>query len=143
MNLLADLTSKDPQRIWASACAVRKLRDTQELAHLAEHLDEIERSTNHVPLGGAIRPNSSHLEFALRKLEYVKKGSGCLCALYPFNDLYNPQEEEQEGNVKIRSATSNAEAWTSAYECECCFCHANYHVEEGQYHYTWWTWTRV
>ena len=143
MSLLEDITSKDPQRIWASACAIRTLRDPRELAFLVAHLDEIKQSTNNVPLGGALRPNASHLEFAIRKLEFVKNDSDCLCGLYPLDDLFNPVEEERAGNVAILESTSDKEAWTSAYECQCRLCNARYHVEQGEYHYTWWAWTRV
>lgn len=142
MSLLEDITSKDPQRIWASACAIRTLRDPQTLALLVAHLDEIKQSTNGVPLGGALRPNASHLAFAIRKLEFVKNQSGCLCSLYTLDDLYDPAKEEQAGNIRILASTSDKETWSSVYECQCCLCQARYHVEQGEYHYTWWAWTR-
>ena len=144
MSLLQDITSQDPQRIWSSACAIRKLREPRELSLLAAHLDEIKVSTNNVPLGGALRPNVSHLTFAIRKLEFVRDSTQCLCALYLLDDLYNPLEEEQAGNVSVLDTTSNAEEWTTIYECQCRVCSAGYRVVEEQGgHYPTWAWQLV
>ena len=143
MTLLADLTSKNPERIWASACAIRTLRDLDELRFLAQHLAEIAASVRDVKLGGALRPNASHVNFALRKLRYVQSASGCLCALYPEDDLFDPNQEHAAGHVVIHTIRYIDNKWVDYYDCECCICGKHYRVEEREYHYTWWAWQLV
>jgi hypothetical protein len=143
MSILEDLTSKDSHRIWSGACEVRNLRDRGELARLASHLDEIRESTRLVPLGGALRANSSHLTFAIRKLQFVVDSSDCLCALYEMDDLYNPETEKTAGHVRIIGTVLTGEKWVDHYECECIDCGARFRVEEREYHYTWWSWKRT
>ena len=143
MNILEDLTSKDAHRIWSGACAVRQLRDHAELMRLASHLDEIRDSTRNVALGGALRPNSSHLAFAIRKLQFVLGSTECLCTLYTMDDLYNPDTEQQSGYIRILGTTFIDGTWIDYYDCECVACGARYRVEEREYHYTWWAWKRV
>lgn len=139
-TLLEDLTSGDSQRIWSSSCAVATLRDTAELDVLAAHLPEIKRATRNIPLGGALFPNDDRLKFAIAKLEYVKNKAGCLCALYPRYLFYNPNKEQEAGNVRILTATGR-ETWNPNYSCQCTVCGATYSVEEGDHHYTWWQWS--
>ena len=110
---------------------------------LAAHLDQIRESTRNIPLGGALRPNSSHLHFAIRKLEYVKESGGCLCTLYEMDDLYNPEKEQQSGNIRIIATTLTDGRCVDCYECECAECGARYRVEEREYHYTGWAWKRA
>jgi hypothetical protein len=141
MSLLDDITSRDPVRIWSGSCAIRTLRDKRELGILATHLDMIRERTQGVPLGGALRPNSSHLQFALRKLEFVKSSSQCLCVLYLEDEMYDPGKEEAQGNVCILQTVRLDGGWVDHYHCQCSECGANYRVEERESHYTWWTWT--
>ena len=141
--LLEDITSCDPMRIWSSACAIIKLRDTPELDRLATHLGEIESATRNVGLGGALFPNSVHLRFALRKLAYHRDHPGCLCRLYPEYLLYNPQQEAATGNVRIDDVTYLDGNWVDAYTCTCLVCGARYRVEERESHYTWWGWKEL
>src|SRR5687768_447474 len=101
MSLLEDITSKDPYRIWSSSGAIRELRDIEELKYLASHLEEIKQKTAGVFLGGALRSNSTHLDFAIRKLEFVKTSQECLCRLYLLDDLYDPDRELKAGNIRI------------------------------------------
>lgn len=143
MTILQDLTSRDAHRIWSGACAVRNLRDRDELHLLASHISEIREATLDVSLGGALRPNSSHLDFAIHKLEFVKDPSACLCSLYTMDDLYDPAKEQESGNVKILGTTLLDGGWVDFYECECLECGAKYRVEEREYHYTWWAWKRA
>ena len=143
MRLLDDIVSRDPARIWSSACAIRTLRDKQALSTLASHLDMIRERTQGVSLGGALRPNSSHLQFALKKLEFVKSSSECLCALYPQDEMYDPAKEEAQGHVRILETVRLAGGWVDHHQCACSLCGANYRVEEREYHYTWWAWMRT
>lgn len=140
-SLLDDLVSRDPTRIWSSACAIRTLRDQRALGTLALHLETIRERTQGVSLGGALRPNASHLEFALRKLEFVKSSHQCLCVLYPQDDMYDPGQEEAQGNVRILETVRLEGGWVDHYQCRCALCGADYRVEEGESHYAWWSWT--
>jgi hypothetical protein len=140
MQILDDLLSKDPTRIWTGAGAIRRLRDLETLAALATYIDEIKRCTSGVDLGGALRPNASHLHFALRKLEFVRAGRGCLCQLYPEDDFYDPQREAADGHVEIVESIVNADACSHIVVCRCTQCDRRYTADERQYHYTWWAW---
>lgn len=140
LALLDDLFSHDAQRIWASACAVIKLNDPAALSGLVRHLPEIERSTTGLNLGGALFPNGEHLQQALRVLRAYRDGS-CPCTLYPGYLFYNPETEAQAGRVSILSHTPPD--WNMTYHCRCSACGANYEVEQGEYHYTWWQWKLV
>jgi hypothetical protein len=107
---------------------------------LASNLEEIRRKTENLQLGGLVFSNAEHLRMALRKLEFHRARSGCLCALYPEYIFYNPQQEEAAGNVVIEQITYSEGNWIDAYFCACTVCGQQYRVEEGEYHYTWWGW---
>ena len=96
-------------------------------------------ATKGVDLGGALRPNSSHLDFAIRKLEFVRYQSGCLCALYEMDDMYNPSQEEADGHIRILSENLT----DRVINCECSYCALTFRVEEQDYHYSWWKWRRA
>jgi len=141
MSILDDILSKDPHRIWAASGAIRHLRDKQELSVLIARLDDIKLATRDVALGGALRPNSSHLDFAIRKLEFLKRSGECLCALYPMDDLYNPADEAKAGYVEIEATVLDDAKWVDYYVCRCMLCDRHYRVEEREYHYGWWKWS--
>jgi hypothetical protein len=138
--LLEDITSQDPARVWSSSCAIIKLRDFHQLDQLIANLPEIKRKTQNLELGGALFPNREHLNFAIRKLEYYRNQSGCLCRLYPGYLMYDPKKEEEQGNVEIIEVKYVQGNFVDAYRCRCLQCGAEYHVEEREYHYTWWGW---
>ena len=140
MSLLDDITSKDPHRIWSSSCAIRVLRDMDELKYLAAHIEEIKQKTEGVPLGGALLSNSTHLDFAIRKLEFVKSSDECLCRLYLLDDLYDPNREHKDGNIRITGVVRIEDKWVDYYECECLLCGQRFRAEEREYHYPWWAW---
>ena len=140
MSLLEDITSNDAHRIWSSSCAIRNLRDIEELNTLASHLEEIKQKTKGVSLGGALRANSTHLDFAIRKLEFIKTSNECLCRLYLLDDLYDPSREHEAGNIRITAIYRIESKWVDYYECECVLCGQRFRAEEREYHYTWWTW---
>lgn len=137
--LLTDLTSRDRTRIWSAAGAVRMLRDRDVLGALAAHVEAIRTATHGVDLGGALRPNATHLALALRVLEHVRDDGGCRCTLFPTDDQFDPRREATSGQVRLLRETDGG--W--AVECECTECGTRYHVEERQYHYAWWTWRRL
>jgi len=140
LPLLDDLLSEDSHRIWSAACAIRRSRDFETLKLLSLNLELIEESTKKVALGGGLRPNASHLDFAIRKLGFVKTSTSCLCGLYAMDDQYNPVEEMKAGNISISSTVLAGGEWIDYYDCSCMLCGARFHVEEREYHYTWWAW---
>ena len=140
MKLLEDITSKDPHRIWLSSGAIRELRNIEELRYLASHLEEIKEKTKGISLGGMVRSNSTHLDFAIRKLEFIATSNECLCRLYLLDDLYDPERESKAENVRITRVVQPEGTWVDYYECECTLCGQRFRVEEREYHYTWWAW---
>ena len=139
-NLLGDLTSKDPTRIWSASSAVVSLRDPQELDRLAQGVADIRRTTKGIALGGALYPNAERLRFVLRKLEYHRDRVGCLCRLYPEYLIYDPRKEAAAGNIRIEETVYQDGRWVDAYVCVCTICGTHYRVEERESHYTWWGW---
>ncbi len=143
-TLLEDITSCDPMRIWSSACAIIKLRDTPELDRLATHLGEIESATRNVALGGALFPNRVHLRLALRKLAYHRDQHRLPLPAVPGVPAVQPRSRRlQTGNVRIDGVTYLDGDWVDAYTCTCLVCGARYRVEERESHYTWWGWKEL
>jgi hypothetical protein len=140
-TLLRDITSGDAHRIWSSSSAIIHTRDAESLDQLSAHLPEIRAKTAGIELGGALFPNKKYHEFALRKLEYYRNKSGCLCRLYPEYLMYDPKKEQSAGNVRIVDTSYSEGNWIDAYTCECTLCGTGFRVEEREYHYTWWGWT--
>lgn len=141
-DLLADLRSRDAHRVWSAACVVNVLRDPEALRQLAEHLPEIEQETAGLDLGGAFYPNSERLRQAISTLRVQQAGGHlCRCWLYPQFQTYDPREEEKNGDATILS--SDPPDWNMTYRCRCTHCEAEYDVEQGEYHITWWQWQPV
>jgi hypothetical protein len=139
-SLLDDLVSRDPHRIWSASHEVIRLRERGLLSELALHVDEIERATHGIELGGALRANRAALEAAIRKLRFAADGARCLCGFYLDYDLFNPEDEAKDGHIAIISQIDKPYAET--YVCECNSCHQRYAVERFEYHYPWWKWER-
>ncbi|WP_426341452.1 hypothetical protein ACN9MZ_06770 [Pseudoduganella sp. S-14] len=139
-KLKDDILSGDATRVWSSACAIIKLRDSAELDALASILDEITASTKKLSLGGVVFPNDKHLQFALRKLRFHRGREGCLCRLYPEYLMFDPNQEQAAGNVRIEGITYLEGNWVDFYQCSCATCGTAFKVEEREYHYTWWGW---
>lgn len=137
---LADLLSRDTHRIWGAACAINDSRDQRDLATLAVHLPEIERATAGLDLGGALFPNNERLRQALATLRAARDGL-CRCSLYGQFLTHDPRKEEGAGDVTIVS--SDPPDWNMTYRCRCNHCGAEYEVEQGEYHLTWWKWRGV
>ncbi|MBZ9750783.1 hypothetical protein K7W42_07900 [Deinococcus sp. HMF7604] len=138
-SLLADLTSRDPQRVWAASHAVIRLPVAARLP-LVPHLAAIRQATDGLDLGGAFYSNNDHLRQALRTLEAARDGR-CSCTLYPGYLFYNPNKEQASGAVNILS--TSPPDWNMTYRCGCRVCGTEYTVEQGEYHYTWWDWTPI
>lgn len=139
-HLLQDITSGDPAKVRSSSCAIIKSRDRRELDDLASKLEAIQEQTKNLSMGGALFPNAEHLKFALRKLEYHRAGTGCLCQLYPDYVFYDPGQEAEEGNVTLESTSYLEDKRVDFHVCRCTACGQRYRVEEREYHYTWWGW---
>ncbi len=71
-EVLADFLSRDATRIWHAAGAVMASWDRSVLRALAAEAGAIRAATEGVPLGGVLRPNATHLGFALRKMEFAE-----------------------------------------------------------------------
>jgi hypothetical protein len=140
MSVFEDITSKDPHRIWLSSGAIRESRDMEELKYLASHLEEIKEKTKGVDLGGMVRLNSTHVDFAIRKLEWITTSTECLCRLYLLDDMYDPERESKSENIRITRVAQPEGTWVDYYECKCTLCGQRFRVEEREYHYTWWAW---
>lgn len=131
--MLADLTSRDPERVIRAMWAVIALRDAAQLDALAAALPEIEQATVGLALGGLFYSNDATLAFALRKLRHHRDREGCLCELYPEHLLFDPEKEAEAGNVR----PAGLDRW------ECTACGARYDVEYGEAHWSWWQWRPV
>ena len=136
-ELLADLLSRDPARVWASACAVIQSPDPAALSELAPHLPQIERRTVDLELGGAFFPNREHVQQAVRVLRAHRDGR-CHCSVYPAYLFYDPEKEAGAGRIRILSHTPPD--WNMTYRCRCAGCGNEYDVEQGESHYSWWQW---
>jgi len=143
MTILEDLRSGDPTRIWSGAGAILRCWDLALLGELALHIPEIRQKTAGVPLGGALHPNSVHLDNAIARLEHVRDQRGCLCRLYGSSQFDNPAQEAERGNVQISETHLLDGNYVDYYACTCLHCGARYRVVEREYHYTWWGWSRI
>ena len=139
--MLADLTSREPDRVHSAMWAVIALRDEAQLDALAAALPEIEQATAGLELGGIVYSNNRTLAFALRKLRYHRDREGCLCALYPELILFDPEKEAEAGHVRILQTTYIDGKWLDAYRCECTACGALFRVKYGEAHASWWEWS--
>jgi hypothetical protein len=61
--------------------------------------------------------------------------------LYSEDDLFNPEKEASDGNIRILSKTF--EDYTGMYIGQCTLCNRKYRVEEQMYHYAWWAWQTI
>jgi hypothetical protein len=137
-EILQDLMSGDPHRLWLASGAVTESRDEPALARLAAHLPEIRSRAEGVDLGGMMRSNSLSLAFALRKLEFYGSEHGCPCTLYPEYDMYDPEREQAAGNVRLLGPPPVQ--WGDAFQAECTLCGARYSATVETYHLDWWQW---
>ncbi|MCA2016443.1 hypothetical protein LDJ79_09995 [Vibrio tritonius] len=143
MSILDKFTSKNPQQIWSASCEVAKCNNLELLDSLAVDIIAIENATKGITLGGALCPNSYHLEFALKKLRYVKNRAGCLCALYSEYMFFNPIDEEKNGNITITEIVKIDGKWIDYHICKCNKCHVSYKVEERGGHFAFWSWIKA
>lgn len=140
---LEDLLSADATRIWQASSALLTCWDEALLMALAGHLDEIERATKDVQLGGALHDNRQHLLNALNRIRHVRDHRGCLCQLYGSTQFDDPSKEQSAGHIRIDETVLTEDRYVDHYKCTCLHCGTQYRVVEREYHYTWWGWERV
>lgn len=144
--ILEEITSGDAHKIWAGAHAIIHLKDEARLMTIARHLADIRKTTSGVELGGLFCPNKYHLQFAIKKLEFVAlpNPKPCICSLYPEYMMFSPMQEEAAGSMRIvQTFLLEGSKYVDHYLCECLSCGIQYRVEEREYHYTWWAWTSI
>ena len=137
--LLAELTSGNGSRVWAATGTVVREAGPETLRALAPYLSSIRRATAGLDLGGQLLDNDLHLRQALRVIAAAGDGL-CPCAVYEGYPGYDPRQEQTRGHVEILHTTPPD--WNMTYWCRCRHCARTYEVEQGEYHTTWWRWTR-
>lgn len=140
--LVQEFLSGDPRRVLHAVWEVVATRDPKVLAPVALAVPAIDRATDDVELGGALASNGRNLGHALERLELFRKGV-CLCAAYLVHQFYDPAKEEARGHVRILDTVPNSRQWEPDRVCACTDCGTRFQVEQGEYHYTWWKWTRL
>jgi hypothetical protein len=118
-GVLADFLSRDGTRIWQASGAVIASRDRAGLRALAAEAEAIRTATAGVPLGGMLRSNATHLDFALRKLAFAA-GEACLCGLYPTYDMFDPEQEAARGHVDLLGQETGD--WSAVFTLRCRDC---------------------
>ena len=139
-----DFASGDATRVWSAAWAVIRTHDPRLLGPLAPEAGRIARALDGMELGGALVPNRVAVDEALRRLRHVHLGSGCLCALYPGFDRYDPTREGAAGHVHPDAPVVDRAAYETRWQAVCAECGAPFTVTEvGGYHYPWWRWVPI
>jgi len=136
-ELLDEILSGDPKKVWYSSCAIMKLsQDDERIKEFVPYLNEIKLKTANLELGGALVPNKRFVKKVIKTLEHYRYGQGCSCCLLSEDDDphdYNTIEIREEVNYEGRT-------WIDYYVVECKKCKQKYKVSERLYHYTWWDW---
>lgn len=130
--VVADLLSGEVERVRKVALAVRTTRDREIFEPLAAALPALETST----YAGV------DVDAAFDRIRIFAAGT-CLCADYLNRQLYNPETEAAAGHVRIVEERQKQLGARPERLCECSDCGRRFHVEEGDYHYTWWRWTEL
>jgi hypothetical protein len=143
MTALEDLTSKDLTRIRSACAVITDSRDRKWLKELSDSLRLIRENTQNLELGGALCPNSYHVDFVIKKLQFIRRSDECLCALYPDNMFFNPTQEQEKKRLQISDTIHIDGKWVDYYLCECTQCQSKFKVEERYGHYMWWSWKKI
>jgi hypothetical protein len=143
MTALEDLTSKDLTRIRSACAVITDSRDRKWLKELSDSLRLIRENTQNLELGGALCPNSYHVDFVIKKLQFIRRSDECLCALYTDNMFFNPTQEQEKKRLQISDTIHIDGKWVDYYLCECTQCQSKFKVEERYGHYMWWSWKKI
>ncbi|HYQ22465.1 hypothetical protein [Stenotrophomonas sp.] len=138
--LLQDLLSRDATRIVDAARTVARLFDTAVLDALAPHVGRIESACAGIALGGALLSLKTHLEFALRRLNYWQARNGCLCALNPHYPFFDPRRLIEQGQMQLLSVDDAEDGWGECHHVACTQCGQRWQATDREYHYPWWEW---
>ncbi|GMA33451.1 hypothetical protein [Litorihabitans aurantiacus] len=137
-DVLADLTSRDVSRILRASSTINW--GSRELAEaLAPHVRRIDTETDNLDYAGMLHSNANHVVQAVSVITAAAEGR-CVCTTYHGWMFYEPEKLEQLGRVEILSHTEPG--WSMTFECRCTLCDATYSVEQGDYHYMWWQWSK-
>jgi hypothetical protein len=144
--------------VWEASCEIISLgQNRDKILPLIKHLTEIKQKTAGLNMGGGFAPNQRFIDFAIKTIEFHKENKGCPCALFVEKfkltgdsidreiqyECTNPNEEAEKGNVKILDIVHIEKKWVDYYLAECLRCGQKFKVEEREYHYIWWKWTKI
>ncbi len=141
-ELIDDMLSKDPKRIWCASCEIISLGQNHDrIMELVPYLSQIKSKTNNVELGGLIHPNSRFLKQAIETIEWHMKEKSCPCCL--LGESSNPIQLEADEYITITDTVYiNKSNYVDYYLVRCNRCETKYKVEEREYHSTWWNWVQ-
>jgi hypothetical protein len=143
-QILSEITSRNTHLVWRSACYIITLsQDRAAIRPLIDHLDTIRQQTKGLEMGGYFAPNQRFVDLAIKIITYHKTGTGCTCHLYPGHDRFDPAEEQAKGNIAILETVKIQDTWIDHYTAQCRKCGQQFRIEEGDSHYTWWSWKEV
>ena len=150
-KIIRDLTSKDSQRIRESGLVViQNSQNEKAIESLVPYLNQINKSTNGLKLGGAFASNDRFYKFPIEIIEFYKnkksfwnRNSKCSCYLYLSKSFenYNPEKEVENQSIKLNAKLKGN--YTQDYNLQCLKCNQNFYVSERHYHYVWWHWEKL
>lgn len=139
-ELLDEILSGNPHKVWSSSCAIMKLsQDDERIKEFIPHLEEIKSKTANLDMGGLLLPNDRFVKKVIKILEHYQKGQECSCCLLDGND--NPTYYKTiDINAEVNFNDSNRVEY---YEVKCKKCNQKYKVYEREYHFLWWEWQKI
>lgn len=73
-ELLKELLSKDPQRIWSATSKIGKFSQDEDIINdLIEHYDDIKEVVNGVELGGMLASNQRFVDKMFEIIDHYKR----------------------------------------------------------------------
>lgn len=142
MNLSEALDSTDAETVLKASHTIRHEWDRSALQSLADVANRLEHRISKLNFGGTLRPNRTYVEAALNRIRLAAT-CNCLCDSYLSDEMYDPDREASEGRIRLLSRVANYEKQAYEFICECVLCGSQFAVEERQYHYSWWQWSRT
>lgn len=138
-ELLDDILSGNPQKVWSSSCAIIKLsQDDERIKEFIPYLEEIKAKTANLDMGGLLAPNDRFVKKVIKILEHYKMERECSCCLLDGND--NPAHCK---TIDIKEEVYFQDSKrVDYYMVECRKCNQKYKVYERESHFLWWDWQR-
>lgn len=82
-EMIEDLLSKDPYRIWSVSSNIGKWsQDREKIEPFLPYYRAIKRAVSGIELGGMFAPNQRFIDKMFAILDHYKCGKGCACHLY-------------------------------------------------------------